>query len=295
MGDKAHIHMAQEKVKGYKESFDKISNATNIDDIDILVNTFISSEQENFKLFNQVNKMGNEIERFEEQISNTQKEIELINGGDVENDADNTEKAEKDILTEAANGGNTNQRQIILKDLKNKIKNTELKTSEYKNKYQESLKTMSSLKDGISLILNKIGINDNNKAMMDMIKNTGVTESNVMEILGVIEQKTNELITNYLAVSSSTTATTENVKDNVISTTTDKNNKDNNNKQLDDKQAEAASLGIGIGAASLQPLVATPASIFDDFSDEDDDNNDDDNNQPFSQDQIHHNNNIKQK
>merc|ERR1712228_407153 len=151
-------------------------------------------------------------------------------------------------------------------------------------------KTMTSLKDGISLILNKIGIDDGNKAMMDMIKNTGVTESNVMEILGVIEQKTNELITNYLAVSSSTTATTENVKDNVISTTTDKNN-----KELDDKQAEAASLGIGIGAASLQPLVATPASIFDDFSDEDDDNNDDDNNQPFSQDQIHHNNNIKQK
>merc|ERR1712154_431332 len=101
MGDKAHIHMAQEKVKGYKESFDKISNATNIDDIDILVNTFISSEQENFKLFNQVNKLSNEIERFEEQISNTQKEIELINGGDVENDADNTKKAEKDILTEA--------------------------------------------------------------------------------------------------------------------------------------------------------------------------------------------------
>ena len=29
------------------------------------------------------------------------------------------------------------------------------------------------------------------------------------------------------------------------------------NRQLDDKQAEAASLGIGIGAASLQPLEAT--------------------------------------
>merc|ERR1719189_1218091 len=107
--------------------------------------------------------------------------------------------------------------------------------------------------------------------MMDMIKNTGVTESNVMEILGVIEQKTNELIGSYLAVSTSSAA--EEQKDNVISTTTDKNNKDNNNKQLDDKQAEAASLGIGIGAASLQPLVATPAAIFDDFSDEDEDNN----------------------
>merc|ERR1712228_842239 len=135
--------------------------------------------------------------------------------------------------------GHPNQRQFILADLKNKIKNTDLKTSEYKNKYQESLKTMASLKDGISLILNKIGIDDGNKAMMDMIKNTGVTESNVMEILGVIEQKTSDLIGKYLAIS-------ESAKE-------DQKNK--NNRQLDDKQAEAASLGIGIGAASLQPLV----------------------------------------
>merc|ERR1712174_5111 len=77
-----------------------------------------------------------------------------------------------------------------------------MKTTEYKNKYQESLKTMASLKDGISTILNKTGIDDQNKAMMDMLKNTGVTESNVMEILGVIERKTNDLINRYQIVSS---------------------------------------------------------------------------------------------
>jgi len=171
-----------------------------------------------------------------------------------------------------------NQRQFILADLKNKIKNTDDKTAEYKKKYQESLKTMSSLKDGISLILNKTGIDDQNKAMMDMIKNTGVTESNVMEILGVIEQKTNDLIAKYMAVSESAKEDEE-MKENVLK----KQQKEKNvSKQLDDKQAEAASLGIGIGAASLQPMVPTPASIFDDFSDEDDDNNDDEN-QMFNQ------------
>merc|ERR1712013_400798 len=97
------------------------------------------------------------------------------------------------------------QRIHILKDLKNKIKGTEGKTTEYKGKYQESLKTMSSLKEGISSILSKIAVDadgkSNNKAMMDMIKNTGVTESNVMEILGVIEQKTNDLIGKFIVVS----------------------------------------------------------------------------------------------
>merc|ERR1719330_1059161 len=117
--------------------------------------------------------------------------------------------------------------------------------------------------------------------MLDMIKNTGVTESNVMEILGVIEQKTNGLIASYVQLS-----TTDENKENIANAANNQQNKaaaaetkatttSTADEQLDDKQAEAASLGIGIGAAALQPLVPTPASIFDDFSDEDDENNND--------------------
>merc|ERR1719420_589804 len=108
-----------------------------------------------------------------------------------------------------------------------------------------------------------------------MIRNTGVTESNVMEILGVIEQKTNDMIAKYVVVSATASdkpsPPPQQAKDAMAGA----------NRQLDDKQAEAASLGIGIGAASLQPLVATPAAIFDDFSDEDEDNNEEEV-QPFS-------------
>eukprot|EP01083_Nonionella_stella_P187608 689702_1 len=134
---------------------------------------------------------------------------------------------------------------------------------------------MSSLKDGVCLILDSIGGQENNEPMMDMIKNTGVTETNVMEILGVIEQNTNKLIANYLSVSNDNKDTTSNTQ-----------NKDTNvnSVQLDDTQAEAAALGIGIGAAALQPLVATPASIFDDFSDEEDEPHYDGNQEPMHHD-----------
>merc|ERR1712157_353500 len=94
--------------------------------------------------------------------------------------------------------------------------------------------------------------------------------------MGVIEQKTNGLIAKYDQM--------QKQEDRVEVAVQNKENIDNNKKQtkkigtqLDDKQAEAASLGVGIGAAALQPLVPTPASIFDDFSDEEDENNDDDN------------------
>lgn len=275
--DKAHIHMAQEKVKAFRESFDKISSATGIDDIDCLVASFTASEQANFKLFNQVNKLNNQIERIEEQINNTQHEIALINDGNGDVD---------DVLL-SVNEDHPNQRQFILANLKNKINATDAKTTEYKAKYQESVRTMASLKDGINAILNKIGCanGSDNKAMMDMIKNTGVTESNVMEILGVIEQKTNGLIAKYVQLQledAEDAATAVENKENINLIVNNNNNKKQEkkmeeDKQLDDKQAEAASLGIGIGAAALQPLVPTPASIFDDFSDEDDENNDDDN------------------
>merc|ERR1712190_691268 len=154
------------------------------------------------------------------------------------NDGEQMDKVTTDI-----DGGSGGQRQFILANLKQKINATDAKTSEYKCKYQESVRTMASLKDGINTILNKIGCaNDNNcKAMMDMIKNTGVTESNVMEILGVIEQKTNGLIAKYDQL--------QNKKDTEEIAVQNKENIDENKKQtkkrdtqLDDKQAEAASL-----------------------------------------------------
>merc|ERR1712038_1692821 len=108
---------------------------------------------------------------------------------------------------------------------------------------------------------------------MDMIKNTGVTESNVMEILGVIEQKTNGVIAKYVQLLDDDVVVVEDKENINLIQANNKIEKKGVDKQLDDKQAEAASLGIGIGAAALQPLVATPAAIFDDFSDEDEDNN----------------------
>merc|ERR1719295_2087958 len=105
--DKAHIHMAQEKVKGYRDSFDKISTATAIHDIDLLVTTFIAAEQQNFKLFNQVNKLSNEMERVEEQIASTQRDILLITGADHDDGADDGDEDEEDEQRDGDDDGAT--------------------------------------------------------------------------------------------------------------------------------------------------------------------------------------------
>ena len=316
--DKAHIHMAQEKVKSYEEAFDKIQQATKISDIDELVNTFIDAEETNFKLFNKVNSLSNEIERLEESIQNIQSEIERLRGNksstsdqsDIVNNDDNKD------LPVAANGtdminlnaGNSRKKKI-LGELEQKIACADDKTAYYKKKHSESLQVITSLKDGISNILNQVfdpsfkltnidatNINSTNneniggsnimndeetrQAMLEMIENTGVTETNVTQVLGEIEQKTNNIIEEYLNLSG---VGNNDMRINISAVENDSvqeiaavsSNQVAVGKGLDDKEAEAAALGVGIGAASLQPLVATPATVLDDFSDASDDEDDD--------------------
>lgn len=54
------------------------------------------------------------------------------------------------------------------------------------------MKTVNALKVGIQSIFNKIGCNT--PANMELLGNEGVTEGNMMQYLGIIEQRTNEIL-----------------------------------------------------------------------------------------------------
>jgi hypothetical protein len=54
------------------------------------------------------------------------------------------------------------------------------------------MKTINSLKVGVSSIFERIGCNT--EIVPELIGSTGVTESNMMHYLGVIEQRTNEVL-----------------------------------------------------------------------------------------------------
>ena len=53
----------------YTQAFEKIQQATGIEDIDQLVHTFITAEDQNYTLFNYVNDVNGEIEKLEDQIT----------------------------------------------------------------------------------------------------------------------------------------------------------------------------------------------------------------------------------
>ena len=174
--DKANQQVSMEKVQSYSEAFAKIQASTGVTDIDELVTTFINAEDQNFSLFNYVNELNHEIERLEEQITEIKTEIDKYRGQGVNTD---------------------NQRKKILKDLEERLARTEGKAEVFEQKHAAAMKTVNALKEGIQKIFNKIGCNT--PAAREMLGEGGVTEKNMMKFLGIIEQRTNEILQMYAA------------------------------------------------------------------------------------------------
>eukprot|EP01029_Cantina_marsupialis_P011830 TRINITY_DN2632_c0_g1_i2.p1 TRINITY_DN2632_c0_g1~~TRINITY_DN2632_c0_g1_i2.p1 ORF type:complete len:555 (-),score=181.17 TRINITY_DN2632_c0_g1_i2:148-1812(-) len=172
--DKAQMQISQEKIASYEEAFTKIQQATGIEDLDEVVNRFIESEDKNYSLFNYVNQLARDIERLEAQVVTVRGEIDKYKGQGVNSD---------------------NQRKRILKDLEERLVKTKAKVEHYDNNYNSSMKTINQLKVGIHSIYSKIGCNTSN--VTELLGNQGVTETNMMQYLGIIEQRTNEILQQY--------------------------------------------------------------------------------------------------
>nr|KAG5696204.1 hypothetical protein BaRGS_021689 [Batillaria attramentaria] len=162
----------EDSVETYEAAFQKIKEMTGEDDLDLLVNRFIQVEDTNFALFNYVNEQNNEIEQLNDEIQAIKDEIEKFKEQGIE-------------LEE--------QRRIILKQLEEKQNSAHSEADEYEQKYKEVAKILDQLKAGIDSLFNKI--NCDRSAIDDMLGAvSGVNESNMLQYLGIIEQRTNELL-----------------------------------------------------------------------------------------------------
>uniref|UniRef100_A0A7S0WSW4 ODAD1 central coiled coil region domain-containing protein n=1 Tax=Pyramimonas obovata TaxID=1411642 RepID=A0A7S0WSW4_9CHLO len=172
--DRAQQQVSMEKVQSYGEAFAKIQQATGITDIDELVDKFMHAEDENFRLFKYVDELNQEIANFEEQIAELIREIE-------EQRAKQTQQS---------------QRKHIITDLESRLRETEARTAQHERKYQTAIKTVGAFKEGIVNIYNKlIGGGEEGPATVGEDLNS----DNIMRCLGVIEQKTNEILQMYAA------------------------------------------------------------------------------------------------
>jgi len=160
----------KERMQNFEEAFRKIAAATGISDVDELVTAFVANEEQNFSLFTYANEQANDVDKLESQVK---------------------ELKEEESRYARESGDDADQYEQILKELNDKIKSSQSQIEKYEQKYDDSRRTLDGLKDEIKTMLVRLDCKN------DMPGGSSVTDANMLHFLGLIEQRTNEILSMY--------------------------------------------------------------------------------------------------
>ena len=164
--DKAIIQSGLEKVESYEQAFQSIQEATGIGDVDELVATFIASEEENFKMFSQLEELNAELEKSENALSEQRQESDRVRGHEK---------------------GSATQKKRLLNDMQTRMAEIEKRCAQY----DESIKQLSTT---IGMVARILESTTNGSQMLQIMgAEGGCTENNINLYLGVAEQMVDEL------------------------------------------------------------------------------------------------------
>jgi len=155
----------------FEESFKEIQQITGQDALEEVVDNFIQTEDQNFALFNYVNELNTEVETLTDQVKIIQGDIEKFTSEDAVKDG--------------------NHKQLIRK-IEGRLNKAvdESKTKEVKLK--QINKTLDNLMSEIHVLFSRLGCDA--KPIQEMLGEDQINHKNVMIYMGLIEQKTSELI-----------------------------------------------------------------------------------------------------
>ncbi|XP_031708682.1 coiled-coil domain-containing protein 114 isoform X1 [Anarrhichthys ocellatus] len=173
MKEQRRMDSGEESLDALEEVFERIQAVTGEDNLDMLVSRFIQAEDQNFALFNFVNEQNNEAEALRDQISKTQAEIQQFRVAGLQQEQDH---------------------RSLLKDIDEQQKESESQAEDYENQASIISKILDEIKTGVNSIFSKMDCD--RSVMEDLLgSSTGISENNIMSYLGLVEQKTNELLT----------------------------------------------------------------------------------------------------
>jgi len=177
-GDQGAESKLMQKAEAFNESFERIREAVGCNDVNDLADSFLMSEDRNFSLFNFVNGQRSEIERLELRIATTKKDIEVFQGLGAGADA---------------------ARKKALRVLADKVAKAEAKRAEHEARFEEASGTVAQLRAGIQSIFTRLGANRGlNDDEEGVVGNQGVTEANMMQHLGIIEQRATDCLQSFV-------------------------------------------------------------------------------------------------
>ena len=173
-GKNETMNSAEKQEHDFDEALAKIKEATGIADVNEIITRFLEVEEKNFSRFNYVMELNAEIESLEQQVSSARIEVEEVKGRGASIDT---------------------QRKKELKKMFEKKEKTEAKVKESEARYEEASSTLEKLKTDIAKIYRRIDCSNIN----ELLGSQGVTDSNVLKHLAVIEQRALEIMEQYAA------------------------------------------------------------------------------------------------
>lgn len=220
----------QEKAETFETAFERIQKATGICDIDELVQNFIHAEDQNFSLFKYNNELSADIEKLEQQMTEYREEYVALSGNGSRKE--DTEKVK------------------ILETLEEKWNDIDRKAIHYEVKYQESQQTLMHVREGIKKMFDNM-----NCTQEDLPSGcgSGISESNMMQHLAVIESRVSEMLKIHDAI-------------------------------REDEDGETARPPRPAGGASSNFQIKLPSTV-EDYSDDEDDEDEDDQ-RPFTREEL---------
>eukprot|EP01012_Entosiphon_sulcatum_P019505 TRINITY_DN2439_c0_g1_i1.p1 TRINITY_DN2439_c0_g1~~TRINITY_DN2439_c0_g1_i1.p1 ORF type:complete len:560 (-),score=155.92 TRINITY_DN2439_c0_g1_i1:93-1772(-) len=161
--------------QNYEEAFNKIRAATNMSDINQLVQKFLHAEDDNFSLFNYVNELNNEIEKLEDARNEIRAELERVKG-------------------HTGSQGDPG-RKALLKQLEEKLQQEEANSKKYDQMATRTSKLLEQIIVCVDKIFNTLECDEHK--IIEQQGTAGITENSLHLYLAAIELKADEYLTRW--------------------------------------------------------------------------------------------------
>ena len=171
---KMDIQKQADKIQELVDDFKFLSSKTGVKDVETLIPILLSSEEENFRLFDVTNEYNKELEVME-----------------VERGAIRAEIAKYTKIEEKQNEG----KMSIKRELEDQIERAKVTSAKCDTRYSTDMETIKKIQHSVTNIFNKVGCDD--EALSASLMTQGVTDRNIMQFMAVIEQKIGEIVQLY--------------------------------------------------------------------------------------------------
>ncbi|MBN3307713.1 CCD63 protein, partial [Amia calva] len=154
-------------------AYQHIQSITREKDLDVLVKGFIEVEDRNFALFNYVNEQNNEAETLQDSIGQIQQEMEHFR---------------------SQGQRQQEEHRALMRDIEQRQRDTQVQMQDFEHRATAASKALDQLKTGVDGMFQKMECD--RSVIEDMLgSSAGIRDTNVMTFLGLVEQKTSELLT----------------------------------------------------------------------------------------------------